>query len=235
MRTSRLCIPDCKDCKNNNSVFCSLNQNEKEVISTGKSSNYFKKGQVVFYEGNHPHGLFCVYSGKVKISKLGEGGKEQIVRFAKSGEMLGYRSILNNEAYNATATAVEDSYICFLKSDNFFQLLRESNSLSFNVMKLLSSDLRSSEKQLISIAQKSVRERIAETLLRLRTRFGLDNEGAINLKLSRQEIGDIAGATSETTIRTLADFNQERVIVLQGKRILILDVNKLTQIANIKD
>ena len=106
-------VPRCSDCEALNvSMFCSLNNAEETTLSDNKVHGVFKKGQVIFFEGHQPQNLFCIYSGKVKIFKLGDDGKEQIVRFAKSSDLIGYRALLSGENYFASATAMEETIVC---------------------------------------------------------------------------------------------------------------------------
>lgn len=236
MKRNPVNIPSCSHCGNKGSIFCCLPDEELEKLSENKDNNFFKKGQVIFYEGNHPHGMYCIFKGKVKISKLGDEGKEQIVRFAGEGELLGYRSSLSNESYKATATAMEDCYICHIPKDKFSDVLNNNSKFSLEIIRLLSDDLKKSEQNLLNISQKPVRERIAETLLNLKMRFGFEEDGkTLSMTLTRREIGDIAGTTTETTIRTLSDFVKEKSINLDGKKIQILDLNKLVQTASLLD
>jgi len=229
-------IPSCAECQNNTKIICALSASEKDDLSDNKSSNFYKKGQIVFYEGSQSHGLFCIYSGKVKLSKLGENGKEQVVRFAKTGDILGYRSIFSEEPYQSSATVIEDSYICQFSKDKFMSIMKTNPQLSRNTITLLSNDLKQAEKSLLSIAQKTVKERIAEALLLLHSTFGYFNDSTtLDVVLSRSEIADTAGTTTETTIRTLALLNKEGFIVLEGKSISIPDINKLSRVAGIFD
>jgi CRP/FNR family transcriptional regulator, polysaccharide utilization system transcription regulator len=234
MKRQPVNIPSCANCGNENSIFCCLPHVDLDKLAENKDNNFFKKGQVIFYEGNHPHGMYCIYKGKVKISKLGDEGKEQIVRFAGEGELLGYRSSLSNESYKATATAMEDCYICHLPKDKFNEALHNNSKFSLEIIRLLSEDLKKSEQNLINISQKPVRERIAETLINLKKRFGFEEDNkTLSVTLTRREIGDIAGTTTETTIRTLSDFVKEGTIQLEGKKIQILDLNKLIRTASL--
>ncbi len=226
-------IPPCEECKNKNKLFCGLTPDHKRHFSKNKGRNLFKKGQVIYYEGNYPNGLFCIFQGKVKISKIGLEGKEQIIKFAGAGETLGYRALMNDEPYNATATAMEDCYICHLSKNAFMGTLETTNRLSLNMIELLSKDLKDSERKLINITQKPVRDRVAEALLILKKQFGFKEDGkTLNATLTRREIGEIAGITTETAIRTLSDFNKEKVIKLEDKQIVILDLSKLAYMAN---
>ena len=230
-------LPSCFECeKKGDSFFCSLDREDLDIISDQKNGNFYKKGQVIFYEGNHPQGLYCISSGKVKIHKLGDQGKDQIVRFAGSSDILGYRALLSDDLYSATATAMEDSVICKISKEKFFEVLEKNQALSLKAIKMLTNDLKRSEQKIIDITQKPVRERIAEALLILKESFGLkeDNQ-TLNTQLTRREIGEIAGVTSETTIRTLSDFNKEGIIELNKKDIVLTNLKALVTIANICD
>lgn len=227
--------PNCGDCTVESKVFCSLTSEEKEAIGNKKGNNFYKKGQVIFYEGNHSIGLYCIHDGKVKLTKLGEDGKEQVLRFSKTGDILGYRSSLSEEPYNATATALEDSHICHLSRENYIAVMAANPKLSWNTMQVLSKNLKDAEQHLINIAQKTVKERISEALILLHETFGFKEEDGqtLDVLLSRSEIADIAGTTTETTIRTLATLHKEKLISLNGKKIKILDLKALTRAAAI--
>ena len=237
MKRSNVDIPSCNECDaHGEGIFCSISAESKEFLSEKKGGNFYKKGQAIFYEGNHANGLYCIYSGKVKLSKLGDDGKEQIVRFAKTSDILGYRSLLSDEPYHATATAMEDCHVCLLSKEEFLQLMEKDPKLSLSVVQLLSKDLRSAEQLLIDIAQKSVKERIAESLVLLKNTFGYQEDGeTLSITLTRSEIADIAGTTTETTIRTLAQLSDSGLIELSGKKIRILDFHKLVNTASIYD
>lgn len=230
-------VPTCDKCGNlPHSVLCSLKREEMSQLSTAKSFNIYKKGQVLFYEGNQPQGLYCIYSGKVKIHKLGDDGKEQIVRLAKRGNVVGYRALLSNDNYYATATALEETLVCFFPRTVYLNLLQNNPDFSMRTIQMLSSDLRTAEQMITNMAQKHVRERMAEALLLLKEFFGLEEDGVtINTVLTRQDIGNIAGTTTETSIRVLSDFNQSKIIKLQGKKIRIMNSRELLRIANIAD
>ena len=230
-------MPPCDKCENlTGSMFCSLDKSELGQLSDHKSFNLYKKGQVIFYEGNQPQGLYCVYSGKVKIHKLGDDGKEQIVRLAKTGNVIGYRALLSQDNYYATATALENTLICFFPKSVYLGLLMNNPEFSMKTIKILSSDLKVAEQMVTNMAQKHVRERMAEALLLLKDFFGLEDDRAtINTVLTREDIGSIAGTTTETSIRVLSDFNKSKIIKLVGKKIKILNSRELSRIANVSE
>lgn len=237
MRRLKSEIPDCVNCLNKgNSIICSLSTDSKSTLTKGKGENFFKKGQVIFYEGNHVNGLFCVFDGKVKLSKMGESGKEQIVRFAKTGDILGYRSLLSNDSYKATATAMEDSWVCVISKEQFNKAMVNDSNLAVSILRLLSNDLKNAEHQLVNLSQKSVLERMSEAIILLDNNFGREEDGlTLNVNLTRSELADIAGTTTETAIRTLAQLKEEGTIDLGEKKIRIIDLKNLIRIAGLQD
>lgn len=224
--------PECVSCKHSNKIYCSLGLDKELLIPDEKKEVSFKKGEVIFAENSYPHSIYALVSGKVKISKIGEEGKEQIVRFAKDGDLMGYRALLSGDQYRASATALSDLVLCIIPKNNFLKILENNRNLSLELLQTLSTDLRKAENRILSISQKTVRERIAETLVILYHEFGHNENDSIDVKLTRKEIGNIAGSTIETTIRTLSDFKKEAVIAFDGKEIIINDITKLIQIAN---
>jgi len=227
----------CDQCEgSHNSIFCVLNKIELAALSESKSHITYKKGQIIFYEGNHPQGLFCIYTGKVKIHKLGHDGKEQILRLAKKSNVIGYRALLSDDHYHASATAIEDSVICFFPKTAYQTQIISNPLLSMEIIKLLSSDLKSAEQKAMNMVQKQVRERIAETLLMLKEFFGLEADNAtINTVLTRESIANIAGTTTETAIRVLSDLHKKKIIELIGKKIKTLNNKELVKIANLSE
>lgn len=224
----------CEACKT--SVFSSLTPEILDQISAEKTCAIYKKGQTIFYEGNQPHGVFCIHSGKVKIHKLGDDGREQIVRFAKSGNVLGYRAMLSDEHYYASATALEDTTVCFFPKNVYMTALKNNADLALQTIRLLAYDLRSAEMMVTNMAQKQVKERVADALVMLKDYYGVEDDGAtINAVLTREEIANIAGTSTETSIRMLAGLKNDKVISLVGKKIKILDMARLEQIAHAPD
>lgn len=230
-------IPACDDCNSRLcSIFSDVSQTELDILSKYKCGNSYRKDQTIFMDGTPPAGLFCINSGKVKIYKIDAAGKEQIVRLAKEGDVLGYRSLISGELYSAFATTLEDSLICFIPKDVFFNLLEANSKLSFKVMKLLSQDLQSAENSIASMAQKTVRERVAESILILKEFYGVEEDGAtLQVKIKREDLANIVGTATETLIRFLSEFKKDEMIEIAGKKIKILDQPALIRTANIFD
>ncbi len=228
---------ECAHCPNReSSVFCSMHTESLEQVSDSKSCSVFRKGQIIFHEGSNPYGVYCIKHGKVKLSIVGDEGREQIVRLAGDGDLLGYRSLLVAERYNATAVAIEDSQVCFVPRDVFLPIVKQDANLSHELLKLLSHQLKDAEVKLTHLAQKSVRERLAETLLFLKETYGYEPDSTyLDVRLSREEIANLVGTATETVIRLLADFNKENLVTLDGKKIKINSIKGLSQAANLVD
>jgi len=228
---------DCQNCKKRfTSVFCRVENDSVETINDEKVCTPYKKGQVIFHEGARPLGIFCVNRGKIKLVKLGEDGKEQILRLIKPGDLMGYRALLSGDKYSASAVVMEDSGICFIPKELFMGILQKDGILSMEIMKLLSDDLRKAETSITHLAQKPVRERLAEALLFIKETYGFEEDGkTIDLKITREELANIVGTATETTIRLLSEFKNEGVLQLEGKKIAVLNLTKLVKIANIDD
>ena len=229
--------PACENCSNRmRSVFCDLHGNELESLNESKGCGDYKKGQIIFNAGAYPHGLYCVNEGKIKIYRVGDEGKEQIIRLAKGGDILGYRALLSGDKYSSTAMAIDDCKICFIPQSSFLKLLEGNGMLSMQLMKLLSNDLKEAEHRITDLAQKPVRERVAEALLYLKHTYGYEQDGVtIDVTLSREDIANIVGTATETTIRLLSELKHDQVIGLNGKHISILDHKQLLKVANIYD
>jgi CRP-like cAMP-binding protein len=201
-----------------------------------KSCSTYKKGQYIFAENGLPAGLFCINNGKIKISKTGFDGKEQIIRLAKSGDIVGYRALIANERYASSAVTLEDASICIIDKAYFFKSLETNPKLLFEVVKKMSRDLKEAEDHIVSLSQKNVRERMAEALLFLKATYGYEEDNkTINVSLTREEIADYVGTSTESCIRLLSEFNQDKMIALKGKKISIINLPILIQTANIED
>lgn len=230
-------FPVCETCKSRlESVFSILSGEELELLSMQKHCNYYQRGQIIFIEGNHPVGLFCINQGKVKISQSGFEGKEQIMRLAKDGDLLGYRALISGEGYSATATVIEDSKICLIPRNVFFGMLQSNAEITSRIMKLLAVDLREAENKITVLAQKPVIERLAEVLLMLKEYYGYEEDNAsLNITITREEIANIVGTATETTIRLLSELKKEGIIDLDGKKISIIKSESLIKLANLYD
>ena len=200
-----------------------LTHDELEVFSDHKTSLLIKKGENIMTEGNAINGLYCIREGKCKMTKLNTNGKEQIIKFIKGGDILGQRSILSDEPVGLNVTALEDMHVCFIPKGDILDTIRENSQFSLSLMKNVSHQLNESNTLVSQMAQKPVKDRLAETLLKLEDIFGLDNEKCIDVILTREEIANTIGTATESAIRLLSNLKKDGVIDLIGKKIKITD------------
>lgn len=204
-----------------------LTHDELEKFSNHKTSLLIKKGENLMTEGNAINGLYCIRDGKCKLTKLNTNGKEQIIKFVKGGDILGHRSILSDEPVGLNVTALEDMHVCFIPKSDILDTIKENSHFSLFLMKNISHQLNEANTSISQMAQKPVKDRLAETLLDLKKIFGVDNEGCIDIVLTREEIANTIGTATESAIRLLSNLKKDGVIDLVGKKIKILNNNIL--------
>lgn len=208
-----------------------LKKDELLKIADCKTSFIIKKGDTIFAEGENVNGIFCIKDGVCKLSKLSQNGKEQIIKLVTKGELLGQRSMISDEPVNLSAVALEDMEVCFIPKTDVMGFFDSNNEFSMNVMKNICGDLKEADGHTVSMAQKTVKERLAETLVYLESTFGKSQDGSLHLQLSREELAGMIGTATESCIRLLSDFKKLGLIDLSGKKITILELNKLKKLA----
>jgi CRP-like cAMP-binding protein len=209
-----------------------LNNDELVQLDNCKTSYTIKKGEYVYEEGDTLNGIFCIQSGVCKLSKLSSNGKDQIVKLVKAGELLGQREMISVEPTNLSAVAQEDMAVCFIPKSEVMNFFNNNNQFSKNVMRTICGDLNEANEHTISIAHKTVKERLAEALIYLEESFGKNEDGSLHIQLSREELAGMIGTATESCIRVLSDFNKIGLIELNGKKIVIKDQEKLKTIAD---
>lgn len=228
--------PDCRECPvRHRSIVKDLEENLLDQISNTKHCNVYRKGDVIFREGNRPQGLYAVYSGKVKVFKTNERGKDQILRLTKPGDSLGYRALISGDNYMASAEALEDSRVCFIPKATFDSVLQTSDKLFVRIIQVLAEDLKVAENQMAAMANKTVRERTAEALIIIHNYYGVAPDGSIAVAMSREDLASMVGTATESLIRMLSEFKSEGLIDLKDKKITIKDFKKLEKSANLFD
>jgi CRP/FNR family transcriptional regulator, polysaccharide utilization system transcription regulator len=216
------------------SVFKILSQKEMETLVQHHTYALYKKGELLVKEGEKPHGLICLTSGKVKIFKEGVGGREQILRMIRPQGFIGYRAIFAESPYYASAVAIEDSAICIFEKECVIKIIRRNPELAFRFMRILANELGFSNNRTVSLTQKHIRGRLAESLLVLRDTYGFETDGkTINVYLSREDIANLSNMTTSNAIRTLSNLASEEVISIEGRKIMILDCPKLERISDL--
>ena len=213
----------------------------KEILSKedynkyieAKKTVFFNKGEALFEEESNVDGIYFIENGTAKLYKLGFNRKEQILRFIKEGDIIGYRALLIDEAYQATAEAMSDLQAIFIPSDVFLHLLEVDSQLSYTMLQKISFELGESSNTVTFLAQKTVRERLAEVLLLLEQKLGTDPEGFIKISLTREEIANLIGTATESAIRLISEFKQDDYIAVEGRNIKILNHEKLKKLGHV--
>ena len=196
----------------------------------------YQKGQLIFREGSRPSGLHCVHQGKIKIAKVGGDGKEQITRLAKPGDVLGYRALMAETAYSASAVALDDCVVCFVPKADFLRTIEVNPQFANGLMKLLSRALGEAEERLLHLAYKPVRERLAEALLLLQRTYQKEEDPLpFAIAISREDLAALIGTAKETTIRLLTEFKEEGILSTKGSHITLLKPERLVEIASLYD
>ncbi|MFY0674315.1 MAG: Crp/Fnr family transcriptional regulator [Bacteroidia bacterium] len=226
----------CAECKSRSlSIFHVCSIAETKGIDTTKTCQIFKKGQEIFLEGHRPSGVFCINSGKIKLVKLGNEGKEKIVRLSGPGDLIGYKAIVSNNTYSASAVALSDVKICFIPKTDFLGMLSTNGELSFEFTQLLCRNISEVESEVVDIAYKSVRERLAEALLLLQEKFRHENDNPEIISVTREDLATLIGTAKETVIRLLSDFKEEGIVESMGRKIVLKDQDALVKLCSIYD
>lgn len=208
-----------------------LSKDELLKISDCKTSHIIKKGDVIFEEGENVNGIYCIKDGICKLTKLSANGKDHIVKLVSKGELLGQRSMISDEPVNLSAVALEDMEVCFIPKTEVMGFFDKNNQFSMNVMRSICGDLKDADDHMVNLAQKTVKERLAETLLYLSDTFGKNEDNSLKVQLSRDELASMIGTATESCIRLLSDFKKLDLIELNGKKIILKDINKLKKMA----
>ena len=214
------------------STLKTLTKEELLTLSDCKTSHIIKKGDAIFEEGENVNGIYCIKEGVCKLTKLSANGKDHIVKLVTRGELLGQRSMISDEPVNLSAIALEDMQVCFIPKTEVMGYFDKNNQFSLSVMKSICGDLKDADDHLVNLAQKTVKERLAETLLYLHDTFGKKEDNSLKVVLSRDELASMIGTATESCIRLLSDFNKLGLIELNGKKIVLKDINALKKLAD---
>ena len=209
---------------------------ELDFISSSKVSQSYQKGQRIFQEGGPATGLYCVNAGKIKVTKSGADGKEQILRLAKDGDILGFQSVLTEPKYSTSAVALDDCVVCFIPRSDFFRVWQSNVQFSTSLMQMMAKALGAAEVQMLHLAYKPVRERLAEALLLLAQTFGKSGDTQpFSMAISREDLASLVGTAKETAIRLMSELKEAGIIATRGSQVTILDQVGLNQIASLYD
>lgn len=207
-----------------------LTHEELVRVSACKTSRVVKKGELIFEEGDVLKGIYCIQKGICKLTKLSSNGKDQIIKLVVKGELIGQRSLVSDESVNLSAVALNDMEVCFMPKEEILNDLHKNADFTFDVLKEMALDLKEADDIIVNMAQKSVRQRLAETLIYIYDNFGSASDGALSVMLSREDFANIIGTATESTIRVLSQFKKEKLITTIGKQIKIIDLEGLSRV-----
>ncbi len=209
-----------------------MSKEELKRVSDTKTTKIIKKGQPIFSEGEKLNGVFCVRDGVSKLSKLSANGKDQIVKLASKGEVMGQRSVIAEESSNLSAVAVSDMEVCYIPKEGIVDALHQNPNFTVEVLRHMAHDLREADDVIVNMSQKTVKQRIAEAFLYLRDNFGEDPEGYLSITLSREDIANVVGTATESCIRIISEFKKKNYLKTSGKKIGILNEKKLRDLVD---
>lgn len=211
-----------------------LNEEQREYLASNFTVQHYKKNETIYCEGESPTHLMCLLSGKVKIYKDGVGGRSQIIRVIKPVEYFAYRAYFAKENFVTAAAAFEPSTICLIPMTVINKLVSENNELAQFFIRQLSIDLGIADERTVNLTQKHIRGRLAESLLFLKDCYGLEeDQSTLSIYLSREDLANLSNMTTSNAIRTLSNFANEKLITIDGRKIKIIDEEKLKKISKI--
>ena len=211
-----------------------LNDKEREILRNKCEIQCYKRNQLIYREGDEPEEMMCLLKGKVKIFKEGIGGRTQIIRMIKPIQYFGYRANFAQERYLTSASAFENSTVCLIPMTIVRDLIAKNYRLAMFFIKQLSIDLGIADERTVNLTQKHVRGRLADALLFLMDSYGLEEDGAtLSIYLAREDLANLSNMTTSNAIRTLATFVSERIIALDGRKIKLIDVDRLRKISRL--
>jgi CRP/FNR family transcriptional regulator len=225
----------CRDCKTRYiGTLQGIGAEALDAINDNKTCNLYKKGQLLIHEGSRPLSVYCIKSGKVKVFKLGQQGKEQITAILKAGDIVGYRAMLSDSLFHVSVEALEDVVACHIPKTEFMNAFSNDKVLNQRIIKDISSELINLTSVITDIAQKPVRERCAATLVMLHDVYTNNNgESQDGINLTRESLANMIGTATETLIRIIHDFKEEDLITTSGRKIIVKDLKSLQRIGGI--
>jgi CRP/FNR family transcriptional regulator len=205
----------------------------RQLIAVNKTTLRLKKGQRLFTEGEKMKGVYLLYSGAVKVHKQWTEDKELILRFTREGDILGHRALAAGDVYPVSATALEDTKVCFITSGFLDATLKTDHGFTYRLMQQYAMELQKAELRMRNLALMDVKGRIAETLLELLTVYGTNKSKYISVAVTRQDISAYAGTTYETVFKILRTLVSSKIISVNGKSIRINHAGKLQQLTSL--
>lgn len=227
-------LPGIVECREKfRQTFKNLSNEELTELFQNNSVKFYKKGSLVYAEGTRMRGCYFVYSGIIKIYQTGQEGKEQILKFEKEGDFFGFRSVILKEKACTSVETLTDAILYFIPDSSLYELIKSNPDFAYELMQIACKELGESNRYIKDIAQKSVKQRLAEILLLMASDFGMDSDGSLRLNLSREDLSNFVGTATETVIRLLSEFKNEGLVEAKGRKIKLMNLNQLKKIAGI--
>ncbi len=201
-------------------------------FTAGRNINKYKRKQVIYEKGNHPNRLYYILKGKVKTVQMNEEGKELVTDLFNTNDFVGHIALLEESVYRDTAVALEESEIAVIPKEDFDNLLHDNPDVAKLFIQILAKNIAAKEKQLLRLAYNSLRKKVADALLMVKEKYGEKEAEQFTITINRENLAHIAGTATESMIRTLAEFKQERMIDLEEGKITIINTKKLTALLN---
>ncbi|MBL0153551.1 MAG: response regulator [Chitinophagaceae bacterium] len=207
-------------------------QHALETLTEGRNINKFRKKQIIYSEGNHPNKLYYILKGKVKVYKTNDEGKELVTDLYSPGDFLGHVALLEGTVYKDTAETLEETELAVIPKEDFDELLNSNPNVARKFIKLLAKNITDKEEHLLGLAYNSLRKKVAEALLTLQKKYKQKPEEKFVISINRESLSSIAGTATESLIRTLGDFRNEKLIDIREGKIIILNYQKLNSLRN---
>lgn len=231
---SNIILPDLESCcKKLKHTFADLSDQELKSLLTPDSIRPYKKGELIYSEGTRIKGCYFVYSGIIKIYQTGHEGKEQIIKFDQEGDIFGFRSVIRHEPACTSIETLTDTILCYIPDQILLNLIKNNSGFAYDMVQIACKELGDSNRYIRDIAQKSVKERLAEILLLIAGEFGIEKDGCLKLNITREDLSNFVGTATETVIRLLSDYKTEGLVEVKGRKIKLLNIEKLKTIAGL--
>ena len=227
-------LPDLESCyKKLKGTFSNLTDPELRSLLTPDAIRFYKKGEIIYTEGTRIKGCYFVYQGIIKIYQTGNEGKEQIIKFDQEGDIFGFRSVIRHEPACTSIETLSDTILCYIPDQILLDLIKSNSGFAYDMVQIACKELGDANRYIRDIAQKSVKERLAESLLLLAKEFGMENDGTLKLNINREDLSNFVGTATETVIRLLSDYKAEGLVEAKGRKIKLLNIEKMKTIAGL--
>jgi CRP/FNR family transcriptional regulator, polysaccharide utilization system transcription regulator len=214
------------------SILRGLSQTEKELLDNHHQVINFRKGDTIANPDTKLRGPVCLVSGKAKVFRIGAGNREQIIKMLRPFNFISYSPLFSDSACIFSSVAIEESSVVVLEKNTLNKILKQNADMAFRFMKAMSDDLLYSNNRMVSLTQKHVRGRIAESILLLCDTYGVEADGrTLRVMISREDLAHLSNMTTSNAIRTLSGLVSEKTLETAGRKIIILNFDELEAIS----